>query len=385
MEQALKGSMRENGFRGIGGLAQRLTSSLAPVGTGKGTGKSKGVATARAPLARLKAQWPAIVGAELARVSQPEALMANRGARGSRGVAATAGAALKLRVAGAASLEIQHRSAQLVERVNAYFGHRLIDEIRLVQGGFVPGPAPRTVPTPDPEQQARVARRVAQVKDPDLKAALERLGGRIAASRRSVLLGAVGTLTGASLFGRAPHAQQPTPEQEKMLAVRPGDHVLGKPDAPNVIIDYFSLTCPHCANFHASVLPTIRGEWIDSGKVKFVYRHFPSDSVATHASQLAECAGAARFYDTIDALFRSQVDWLTASDPEAEMMKLLQAGGLVAGNCLANDQLLDKVIDDVQSGQMLRVRGTPTLFVNGQNIGSPLGDGLAKILAQNAR
>jgi len=60
MEQALKGSMRENGFRGIGGLAQRLTSSLAPKGMGKGPGKGKGAAASRAPLARLKAQWPAI-------------------------------------------------------------------------------------------------------------------------------------------------------------------------------------------------------------------------------------------------------------------------------------------------------------------------------------
>ena len=372
--------MRENGFRGIGGLTQRLTSSLAP----KGAAKGKSGAASRAPLAKLKAQWPAIVGAELARVSQPEALMANRGARGSRGAAATAGAALKLRVAGAASLEIQHRSAQLVERVNAYFGHRLIDEIRLVQGGFVPGPAPKTVPTPDSEQQARIARRVAEVKDPDLKAALERLGGRIAASRRGVMLGAIGTLMGMSLFARAPRAQ-PTAEQEKLLAVRPGDHVLGKPEAATVIIDYFSLTCPHCANFHATVLPAVRGDWIDSGKAKFIYRHFPSDSIATHASQLTECAGPAKFYDTVDALFRSQVDWLTATDPEAEMVKLLQGGGLVAGNCLANDQLLDKVIDDVQSGQMLRVRGTPTLFVNGQNVGSPTGDGLAKILAEISR
>src|SRR5476649_1493569 len=152
MEQALKGSMRENGFRGIGGLAQRLTSSLVP----KGTGKDKGAAASRAPLARLKAQWPAIVGAELARVSRPEALLTNRGARGAH-AGAEAGAALRLRVAGSASLEIQHRSAQLVERVNAYFGHRLIDDIRLVQGGLVPGPAPRLLPAPDPEQQARIA------------------------------------------------------------------------------------------------------------------------------------------------------------------------------------------------------------------------------------
>jgi uridylate kinase len=56
---------------------------------------------------------------------------------------------------------------------------------------------------------------------------------------------------------------------------------LGKADAPNIIIDYFSLTCPHCANFHAAVLPAIKGEWIDTGRLRFIYRHFPSDAVAT--------------------------------------------------------------------------------------------------------
>src|SRR5471030_1099256 len=379
MEQALKGSMRENGFRGIGGLAQRLTSSLAPKGMGKGPGKGKGAAASRAPLARLKAQWPAIVGAELARVSQPEALMANRGARGTH-TGAGAAAALKLRVAGSASLEIQHRSAQLVERVNAYFGHRLIDDIRLVQGGLVPGPAPRPLPAPDPEQQARIARRVADVKDPDLKAALERLGGRIAASRRGLMLGATGALMGTLAFARGSRAQAVA------LAVeRAGDHVLGKPDAPNALIDYFSFTCPHCANFHASVLPMLQADWVGPGKLKFIYRHFPSESVATHASQFSECAGPTRFYAAADVLFRSQIDWLTASDPEAEMAKQLQGQGLAAGDCLANDQLLDKIVDDVQSGQMLRVRATPTLFLNGQNIGNQTSDTLAKILAENAR
>src|SRR5689334_10687501 len=93
-ERRLKGSMRENGFRAIGGLAQRLTSGLAR-GRGKG----------RASVARLRAEWTAIVGAELARLTQPEALLAGRGAA----------RLLRLKVESAAALEIQHRSAQIVE------------------------------------------------------------------------------------------------------------------------------------------------------------------------------------------------------------------------------------------------------------------------------
>ena len=77
---------------------------------------------------------------------------------------------------------------------------------------------------------------------------------------------------------REPRAQQ---DVDKLLGVLPTDHVLGKADAPNIIIDYFSLTCPHCANFHAAVLPVIKSEWIDTGRPRFIYRHFPSDAIAT--------------------------------------------------------------------------------------------------------
>jgi protein-disulfide isomerase len=89
---------------------------------------------------------------------------------------------------------------------------------------------------------------------------------------------------------------------------------------------------------------------------------------------LAECAGPARFYATIDTLFRSQVDWLTPSDPDGEMVKVMETAGLRgAGTCFADDRLLAKVIADVQSGQTLGVRATPTLFINEQNYGNPAG------------
>jgi protein-disulfide isomerase len=176
-------------------------------------------------------------------------------------------------------------------------------------------------------------------------------------------------------------------EQEKALALRPDDHVLGKADAPNLVIDYFSLTCPHCANFQIAVLPGLRREWIDTGKARFVYRHFPSDSIATHASELAECAGPSRFFDTMDALLRSQVDWLTANDPEDAMVRILAAKGIAAtGKCFADDRLLDRIVADVQSGQTLGVNQTPTLFINGRNYGNPASvDGIGKILRESGR
>ena len=360
-ERSLKGSMRENGFRAIGGLAQKLTSGFA-----------KGRSTS---LIRLKADWPAVVGPELARTTRPDALLAGRGAR--------AGKALRLKVSGAAALEVQHRSGQIVERVNAYFGHKMIDDVRIVQGVIsAPRPTART-PRPDPVIEQEVASRTASVEDPELRAVLTRLGARIIAGRRGFLLGGLGALC----LGDERRAQAQSPA--RFLDAQPGDHVLGNPDAPNVLIDYASFTCPHCATFNAAVMPALKRDWIDTGKLKLVHRHYPSDALATHASLLAECAGPGRFFAAVDTLFRTQVQWLTAADPAAELMTVLAEQGVSeaeAQACVANDRLLDKVIADVQSGQALGVNSTPTLFINEQGYGNPGGiDAIAAILRQVGR
>jgi hypothetical protein len=345
--------MRENGFRAIGGLAQRLTSGIA-----KGRGAS---------IARLRAEWTAIVGPDLARITQPEALLAGRGARaGGKG----SGKTLRLRVPGASALEIQHKTGQLVERVNAYFGHRMIDDIRLVQGPIAVRAAPQATPVPDPATVTRVAERAASVKDPELRAALTRLGA-----------------LGLGLVGRDLRAQDLS--RDKLLDALPGDHILGKTDAPNTLIDYASFTCPHCANFYIAVMPTLRKEWIDTGRLRLIHRHFPSDLVATRASQLTECAPPDKFFAMVELLFRKQVDWLSVGDPVVEMVKVLASQGVTpegAEACFANDRLLDKVLADVQSGQALGVRFTPTLFINEENYANPGGaEAIAAILRQVGR
>jgi hypothetical protein len=351
--------MRENGFRALGGLAQRLTSGIVDK-------RSKARGTS---IARLRAEWTAIVGAELARVTQPEALLTGRGP----------GKVLRLKVESALALEIQHRGAQIVERLNAYFGHPMIDDIRLIQGTLAPRPPAPVLPKPDPRTLQQIESRAAEVKDPELRAALVRLGARVAASRRGVLLGVLGALC----LPETPRAQE---DVDRLLGVLPTDHVMGNADAPNVIIDYFSLTCPHCANFHAAVLPLLKASWIDNGKLRFIYRHFPSDSIATRGSLLAECGGP-KFFETIDMLFKSQVDWLTAPQPEEEMVRIMERSGLPAGQCLADGRLFDKVVGDVQSGQALGVKFTPTLFINEQKYGNPDGGvlGIDAILRQVGR
>ena len=361
--------MRENGFRAIGGLAQRLTSGIAQGRAKAGRGAS---------VARLRAEWSAIVGPDLARTTRPDALLAGRGARGVQG----AGKALRLRVSGAAALEVQHQTGQLVEKVNAYFGHRMIDDIRLVQGTIAATITPPLPPKPDLRTVTEVAARAAAVKDPDLRAALTRLGARVV-NRRSVLAAALGALFVADDLS----AQELS--RAKLLDPLPGDHMLGKADAPNTLIAYFSFTCPHCATFYNAVLPTLRKEWIDPGRLRMIHRHFPSDVVATRAAQLTECVPPDRFFATVDALFGGHLDWLTGTDPEADMVKVLAGQGMTpaaAQACYADDRALDKVIFDVQTGRALGVTSTPTLFINEENYLNPGGpDAIAAILRQVGR
>lgn len=354
--------MREKGFRAIGGLAQRLTSGLTDKRS-KGRGLS---------IARLRVDWTTIVGSELARVTQPEAMLAGRGAA----------KVLRLKVESAVALEIQHRAQQIVERVNGYFGHRVIDDIRLTQGSLAHKPPPPVLPRPDPRTLQQLERQAADVKDPELRAALVRLGARVA-TRRGVMVGALGAALGGLAAPRTLRAQE---DIDKLLGVLPSDHVMGRASAPNVIIDYFSLTCPHCANFHAAVLPLLKASWIDDGRLRFIYRHFPSDATATRASLLAECGGG-KFFETIDVLFKTQVEWMTAPKPDDEVVNIMERAGLAAGQCLADGRLFDKVVGDVQSGQALGVKFTPTLFINEQKYGNPEGGilGIDAILRQVGR
>lgn len=355
--------MRENGFRAIGNLAQRLTAGVA---------KERG-----GSIVRLRADWSAIAGPELARKTRPEALLANRG---------RAGKVLRLRIAGAAALEVQHMKSQLIERVNAYFGHRAIDDIRLVQGAIASAPPPRPLADPDAKTRAQLEGRVANVKDPDLRAALARLGARVTLNRRGVVLGALGA---ALLAADDVKAQFATNSRAGALRVQLEDHVLGKADAPLVMVEYGSLTCPHCAHFHLEVLPAIKFKWIDSGQARFVYRHFPSDEIATKAAQLTECGSPETFFPSVETLFRTQDEWTRATDPVAGAVQALAGNGVTpqsAAACMITDPPLNKVLSDIVSGQALGVRGTPTLFINGEDFGNPVDsevlDGILRKMAR---
>ena len=186
---------------------------------------------------------------------------------------------------------------------------------------------------------------------------------------------AVAAIVAGVYFGtRPPAAGQPpmavaaTPDKTALLAVQPGDHVMGDAKAPVTLIEYASFTCPHCAHFHTQVLPELKKKWIDTGKVKLIYRDFPLDQVAAKAAQIAECAPNDRYFGVIDIIFRGQPTWATGADPIAELAKPLRIAGLGDNEikaCLANEAKGNAVIADYRGGETLGVTSTPSLFING--------------------
>jgi protein-disulfide isomerase len=152
-------------------------------------------------------------------------------------------------------------------------------------------------------------------------------------------------------------------------AVTPQDYVLGKADAPVTIIEYASLTCPHCAAFERETLPKIKENWIDTGKAKLVFRDFPLDGWALRAAMVARCAPPERYFGFIDALFQSQDVWARAANPQAALGRLAKLGGISDDkfqSCMKDEKLADTVAASrLAAEKQYGVESTPTFFVNG--------------------
>ena len=147
------------------------------------------------------------------------------------------------------------------------------------------------------------------------------------------------------------------------------DRVLGDPNAPVTILDFSSLTCPHCADFHIKTLPELKTRYIDTGKVKLVFRDFPLDRNALHAAMLARCASPVRYYGFIEALFKTQQSWGRAADPTQALAQIGVLGGVPKADfdaCLANKELEDALIKRLYEAQkQFDLKSTPTFVFNG--------------------
>jgi len=178
-------------------------------------------------------------------------------------------------------------------------------------------------------------------------------------------------------------------DAQTVLQITRDDRVLGNPAAPITIIEYASLTCPHCAHFANDVLPELKREWIDTGKAKLVLRDFPLDGPALRAAMIARCAPPDRFYAFADTFFASQDKWATTKDYREALARLAKLGGMGKDEfetCLNNTTLENRIVEQrLVASQELDINSTPTFFINGSKFsGAPTAEEFNKVLSNLA-
>lgn len=160
----------------------------------------------------------------------------------------------------------------------------------------------------------------------------------------------------------------PAPIDNPLAQAQEGDMVLGDANAPITMIEYASLSCPHCAAFSINVLPEIKKAYIDTGKVKLVLRDFPLNRPAVEAAILTRCVSPMAFWGMTDQLFATQSSWVTENS--AAMLSVIAAAAGINGQdfqqCL-NDEAKQKSIfaSREQATAVFKVESTPTFVING--------------------
>jgi protein-disulfide isomerase len=175
----------------------------------------------------------------------------------------------------------------------------------------------------------------------------------------------------------APAAKVEVPQSEgevdiaKLMAPGPLPEMsVGKADAKVTIVEYMSMTCPHCARFHNETYDAIKAKYVDSGQVRFVVREFPFDPRAAAAFMLARCAPEGQYFPMISMLFKQQEQWAAAPNGRDALLQMSKLAGFTQESfeaCLTNQKLLDDVQATMQKGDKdFGVKATPTFFVNGK-------------------
>lgn len=154
------------------------------------------------------------------------------------------------------------------------------------------------------------------------------------------------------------------------------DRVMGKADAPVTIVEYASMTCPHCAHFAVDVLPVVKPLLIDSGKVRLIFRDYPLDAYALRGAMLVRCVGNQHAFGMIDLLFQRQMAWAGSEDPRAGLLAIAKQAGMSEADfnaCMDNKTIQDAVTQSrVTAEQAYKINSTPSFLINGRLIvGAP--------------
>jgi protein-disulfide isomerase len=174
-------------------------------------------------------------------------------------------------------------------------------------------------------------------------------------------------------------AISPSPEVIQLQKVQESDIVLGNANAPVTVIEYASLSCPHCATFHIDGLAKLKAEYIDNGKVKFVHRDFPLNQPALTAAMLALCAAednkvnqVNKYYDLLKALFKTQDSWAFSDDFIVKLKSIAKLDGMSSERfdaCIKNTALQEIILKSrLEVSKVLQIQSTPTFIVNGFTI-----------------
>jgi protein-disulfide isomerase len=206
----------------------------------------------------------------------------------------------------------------------------------------------------------------------------------VATTVLAAVIGA-GTFSAAPALAEGPEATVPVADLMKPEALP--DMTMGSDKAPVTIVEYASMTCPHCAHFQETAFPEIKKRYIDTGKVRYILREFPLDTLASAAFMLARCAGEKdpnKYFAMVDTLFRQQNQWVTAK-PVPPLLAIAKQAGFTEQSfnaCLANQKLLDGIQSVRQRAiDVFKVHSTPTFFINGAMYTGALEvDQMAKII-----
>jgi protein-disulfide isomerase len=152
-------------------------------------------------------------------------------------------------------------------------------------------------------------------------------------------------------------------------AIKLPERALGKVDAPVTIIEYASLTCGHCAQFHTETLPQLKEKFIDTGKVRLVFRDYPLDGIALRAAAVARCMPESSYFGYLSTLFKNQEQWRSAEDVTKPLVQLARLGGLSgedAEACVASEPLMDAIAAArLQADKDYQIQSTPSFVFNG--------------------
>ena len=177
---------------------------------------------------------------------------------------------------------------------------------------------------------------------------------------------------GGGAGGPAPPIDKATyvPPQQELMAPGPlGDRVLGKATAPVTVIEYVSLTCPHCANFQKTLFPRVKKEFIDTGKVRYIVREFPIGHMSGAAAIVNRCAPEDKYFFLLNQFLTRQPEWVSQEVRPDALYSVAKSSGMTRetfDKCLSNQTIIDGLTEVKQRGRQFGVIGTPTFFINGR-------------------